>query len=159
MKNILALILVASSTLIISGCANHSKIDSAIEKEIAAVPADKIKPTSASVKDQINASHLTQEQKDKLVALEERRHNERVALTEEIEKTKVVLLETVLSPKMNEREFNILKKKIRNLDKKRMENGFATLKEVRQIINPASTSATDHNEIYKAVIENRLRGL
>ena len=56
---------------------------------------------------------------------------------------------------MNEKEFNTLRNKIKALDKKRLDNGFRTLREVRKIIDPKSA---EHQEIYKAVIENRLRG-
>ena len=91
------------------------------------------------------------------MALEESSHAKHEAIVQEIEKTKVVLIETVLKPKMSKRELAVLKKKLTALDKQRMENGFATLTEVRKIIAPDSN--TQDNEVYKAVIENRLRGL
>lgn len=153
MKKILSLSALAIA-LIASSCASN-KVEQKVEQEIKAVPAQKT--VDETVREQIKASTLTQEQKDKLMALEEKAQAERKAINEEIEKTKVVLVETALSPKMNEREFNVLKKKIQTLDKQRMENGFRTLREVRKIIAPKAV-APEHHEIYKAVIENRLRG-
>lgn len=154
MKKILSLTTLAIA-LVLSSCASTKTTEQKVEQEIKAVPVHKT--VDETVREQVKASSLTQEQKDKLMALEEKALAERKAINEEIEKTKVVLVETALSPKMNEREFNILKKKIQTLDKQRMENGFRTLREVRKIIAPKAI-APEHQEIYKAVIENRLRG-
>lgn len=157
MKKNLSLVTIVLSALVLSACAsNKAATEQKIEKEIKEVPVQKTKSIDETVKEQIKASSLTQEQKDKLLALEEKAHAEREAITAEIEKTKVVMLETVLAPKMNEKEFSVLRNKIRSLDKQRMDNGFKTLREVRKIINPSKP--TEHQEIYKAVIENRLRG-
>lgn len=92
------------------------------------------------------------------MALEEKAHANRMAVTEEIEKAKVVLIHTVLAPKMNQREYSLLKKKITELDKKRLADGFKFAADVRKVINPSSTTSVHEQEIYKAVIENRLRG-
>ena len=90
------------------------------------------------------------------MALEEKAHIDHQAVTAEIEKAKVVLIQTIMSPKMNQREFAAIKKKITALDKQRLNNGFRVAEEVRKIINP--TANTEEREIYKAVIENRLKG-
>ena len=58
---------------------------------------------------------------------------------------------------MKQSELNALKNKIRSLDKKRMENGFATIAEVRKIIAPEKN--VQHTEVYKAILENRFRGI
>ncbi len=152
-KNILAALLLS---LALASCANNAKVEQSIEKKIEEVPAT-TRPLNETIKEQIRTSALTAEQKEKLLALEEKSHAEHTAVTEEIEKAKVVLLEAVLSPKMKQSELNALKNKIRSLDKKRMENGFATIAEVRKIIAPEKN--VQHTEVYKAILENRFRGI
>ncbi|QDK41072.1 hypothetical protein DOM21_06310 [Bacteriovorax stolpii] len=155
MKKSLSLIAMMAAVLVVSSCASNKTTTEKVEQEVKAVPASMTKSIEHTVKEQIQASALSQDKKDKLLALEEKAAAERKEITEEIEKTKVVMVETVLAPKMNEKEFNTLRNKIKALDKKRLDNGFRTLREVRNIIDPKSA---EHQEIYKAVIENRLRG-
>ena len=157
MKKNFSLIATILAALIVSSCAHKTATEQKVEKEIAAVPASETKSIAQTVRDQIAGSKLTADQKERLMALEESSHAKHEAIVQEIEKTKVVLIETVLKPKMSKRELAVLKKKLTALDKQRMENGFATLTEVRKIIAPDSN--TQDNEVYKAVIENRLRGL
>lgn len=156
MKKNLSLIAIVATTLIASSCASNKNVENKIDQEIQNVHASEIKSIPQTIKEQITASGLSVEQKAKLMALEERAHADNVAITEEIEKTKVIFIQTVLAPKMSQREYSVLKKKLTNLDKKRLNNGFKVAAEVREIINPASN--TQEREIYKAVIENRLRG-
>ncbi len=156
MKKNLSLISVLLAALIATSCAHNSKVEQKVESEISAVPAQKTESLSQTIKAQINSSNLSSEQKEKLLGLVEKTHAKQVALTDEIERTKVVMVQTVLAPKMNKREFKILKNKIKSLDKERLELGFTTIAEVRKIIAP--NASTQDREIYKAVIENRLRG-
>ncbi len=155
MKKNLSLIALFALTLGVSSCAT-SNVDKKINQEINAVTASEANSIPRTVKEQINLSGLTVEQKQKLMALEEKAHAEHVAVTEEIEKAKVVLIQTIMSPKMNQREFLAIKKKITALDKQRLNNGFKVAEEVRKIINPSAN--TEEREVYKAVIENRLKG-
>ena len=155
MKKSIHLFTVLTASLVIASCASNQTTKEKVEQEIQAVPVKMTKSIEHTVKEQINASTLSPEQKSKLLALEEKAHAEREAINQEIEKAKVVMIETVLAPKMNNKEFNILKNKLKALDKQRLENGFKTLAEVRKIIDP---KMTEHHEIYKPVIENRLRG-
>ena len=155
MKKSLSLIAMLAAALVVSSCASNKTTSEKVEQKVKAVPASMTKSIEHTVKEQIQTSTLSQDKKDKLLALEEKAAAERKEITEEIEKTKVVMIETVLAPKMNEKEFNTLRNKIKALDKKRLDNGFRTLREVRNIIDPKSA---EHQEIYKAVIENRLRG-
>lgn len=158
MKKNLSIMTALVLALIVSSCAhNKSAAEQKIENEIKEVPASQAKSLEKTIKEQIAASTLSEDQKTKLAALDAKAHAEHTAITEEIEKTKVVMVQTVLSPKMDQQEFSILRKKIVDLDKKRMENGFKTLREIRKIINPQAANTQDR-EVYKAVIENRLRG-
>ena len=156
MKKNLSLMTVLLAALVASSCAHTNKTEQKLEKEVKEVLAEKTKSISETINDQIKASNLSADQKTKLLALEEKSHAKHVALIDEIERTKVVLIQTVLAPNMSQKEFKILKNKIRLLEKQRLENGFATAIEARKIIAP--TASTQNNEVYKAVIENRLRG-
>ena len=156
MKMNLPLIALTAATLIVSSCASNKSVEQKIDREIKDVPASETKSITKTIKEQIAASGLTEEQKAKLMTLEEKAHADNVAVTDEIEKTKVVFIQTLLAPKMSQREYYVLKKKITELDKKRLDNGFKVAIEVRKIINPAAN--TQEREIYKTVIENRFRG-
>ena len=156
-KNLLLLTCLMSA-FAISSCAHNKNAEQKIENEMKEVSSSQTKSIDKTIKEQISSSNLTDQQKEKLMVLEEKAHAENVAITEEIEKAKVVLIQTVLAPKMSQREFSILKKKIRNLDKKRLENGLKAITEVRKIVNPESTTSANHADLYKVIIENRLRG-
>lgn len=156
MKKNFSLLATLAVTIIISSCAHNKATEQKIENEIKNVTSPQTKSIAETVKEQIATSNLSAEQKQKLVELEEKAHAEHLAITDEIERTKVVMIQTVLEPKMNQKEFSILKNKIIALDKKRLANGFKNAAEVRKIIAPSATS--EDRLIYKAVIENRLRG-
>lgn len=156
MKKNLSLLITVLAALIVSSCSSNKVAEQKVENEIKEVPASQTKAIGDTVKEKIAASALTAEQKEKLMALEEKAHKEHAAITDEIERTKIVMIETILAPKMSQREFSILKNKLTSLDKKRLANGFKTAAEVRKIIAPEASS--EDRQIYKAVIENRLRG-
>jgi fructose-specific phosphotransferase system component IIB len=114
------------------------------------------KPVSETAHDFImNSNSLTETQKTKLIELQSKVHAENSIIKEQIEKAKQVMVQTVLEPKMNEREFKILKKKITVLEKKRMENGFNAITEARLIINPKSN--LDESAVYKTYMIKRLQ--
>lgn len=156
MKKNLSLLITVLAALMVSSCSSNKVAEQKIEKEIKEVPASQAKAIGATIKEKIAASALTAEQKEKLMALEEKARAEHAVITDEIERAKVVMIETVLAPKMSQREFSILKNKITTLDKKRLANGFKNATEVRKIIAP--TASSEDRMIYKEVIENRLRG-
>ena len=140
MKKNLSLLTTLVVTLVISSCAHNKATEQKVENEIKNVTSSQTKSIAETVKEQIAASNLSAEQKQKLMVLEEKAHAEHVAITDEIERTKVVMIQTVLEPKMNQKEFSILKNKIIALDKKRLANGFKNAAEVRKIIAPNATS-------------------
>jgi Spy/CpxP family protein refolding chaperone len=156
MKKSLSIITLLFAALIASSCAHTSPTEQKIDKEIKGVNPTQTKAISATVKEMIATSNLTPEQKSKLAAIEEKSHAKHAAITDEIERTKVVLIQLILSPEMSQKEFKIVKNKLIKLDKERMDSGFATAVEVRNIIAPKAT--VQDREVYKAVIENRLKG-
>lgn len=118
-----------------SSCAQHRLAEKKIETEMKEVPVEK--SVSETAKEFIMKSDkLSDAQKSKLLELQSKTHAKSQSLREEIEKTKMVMIQTVLEPKMNRHEYAILKKKIKTLENKRMENGFTAITEARSIIEP-----------------------
>ncbi len=148
---LVSLFLVASLT----GCA-HKAVEQKVDKNISEVIVQKNVTVGETARDLINKSDkLTEVQKKKLLEVQEKTHAQNVALREELEKTKVVLMQTVLEPKMNQSEFKLLKKKINKLEKQRLENGFKAISEVRNIIEPKKN--VESREIYKNLINSHLQ--
>ena len=143
---------------LVSSCANQSNVQNKVDQEINAVPANKIVSIEKTIQEEIATSNLSAEQKNALIAIDEKRNKEYTAITEELEKAKVVLIETALSPKSTDREINVIKKKIISLDKKRLANGFKSLEEARKIISPKKAD-NNGNEIYKATLQRHLKGI
>ncbi|MBC7540435.1 MAG: hypothetical protein H7281_16545 [Bacteriovorax sp.] len=156
MKKILTLLAPVFLMVSLSSCAQHKIAEQKVEKEIKEVVIVKTEPAAVTARDFIMKSDkLTDVQKGKLLALQEKTHAQSVSLREEIEKTRVVLIQTVLEPKMNQHEYSILKKKITSLEKKRMENGFKAISEARNIIEPKQI--VENREFYKSLIRNHLQ--
>ena len=133
--NLLAMGLVLMG--ILGGCANQKAAEEKVEKKITEVPAIKALNYSEEARDFINKSEkLSADQKKLLLGIQEKAHLRSEQLKEEIEKVKVVLSQTIIEPKMNYREFGILKKKLTTLEKQRVENSLKAITEVRNVIEP-----------------------
>ncbi|MDD4973314.1 MAG: hypothetical protein PHY93_03140 [Bacteriovorax sp.] len=158
-RNLTLLVMVFFITSLVaslSSCAQHQVAEQKVEKEIKEVTINPSESTAVTAREFIMKSDkLTDSQKKKLLELQEKTHALSDALKEEIEKTKIVLIQTVLEPKMNEREFAILKKKISKLEKKRMENGFNAIADARKIIEPRKN--IQGREFYQSLLHNHLQ--
>lgn len=143
-----------ASCLIFSGCAQQRIAKEKVENEIREVPPQTVK-TETTREFIINSDKLSQVQKNQLLELQENFSARSSSLKEQIEKTKVVLIQTVLDPEMNEREFNILKKRITKLERERMQNGFDAIKEARNIIQPKTNGPA--KDFYKAYVDDHMR--
>lgn len=152
-----SLVSVVLLAALVSSCSNNS-VQNKVDQEIKAVPATKIASIEKTIQEEIAASNLSEEQKNALIAIDEKRNKEYWMITEEMEKAKVVLIETALSPKSSDKEINVIKKKIIALDKKRLTNGFKSLEEARKIISPKKADNNGH-EIYKATLQRHLKGI
>lgn len=87
-----------------------------------------------------NSKELSQEQKDKLAALQEETMKKVSAIKEELEKNKLSLVQVALEPKMDRKAYRDLKKKITKLEKERVEAGFKAIDKARDIIDPSATN-------------------
>ena len=156
MKRNLKLLVTLFAVTSLSSCAGHRLAEQKIEQEIKEVSIEKNVSIGSTARDTIMKSDkLTEVQKNSLMELETKTHALNVALKEQIEKTKIVLIQTVLEPKMNQKEYSILKKKIVALEKKKMENGFKAITEARNIIEPKMN--VENREMIKAYMFNHLQ--
>jgi hypothetical protein len=131
---ILSLVIAA---LIFSSCAQQKIAEQKVEREVKEIYIPKNLTAAEEARELIlKSTVLNEAQKQLLLALQEKAVIERAILKDEINKTRFLLIQTVLEPKMNKRELNILKKKIASLEKKRIENSFNLITEARDIIEP-----------------------
>ncbi len=148
-------ILLAFIVLSLGSCAQHKTAQKKIDKEITEMVILKDESASETAKDFIQRSDkLTTEQKTKLLQLNESTTKLNQSIKEEIEKAKMLLVQTVLEPKMNSYEYAVLKKRITRLEKKKLENSFKAVTEARNIIEPKKNLG--RSEFYKAFLHNHI---
>ena len=137
-------------------CAQHKVAEQKVEREVKEVVITKNETVSETVREFIIKSNsLTEDQKTKLLDLQTKTHAQSLFLKEEIEKSRIVLIQTVLEPKMNEHEYRILKKKITALEKKKLENGFNAISVARNIIEPQKN--IDKRNFYNAFMNRQIQ--
>jgi hypothetical protein len=152
MKLLASLFLVAS----LSGCAQHKVADQRIEKEVKDMVIPTNKTVAETARDFImNSNQLTDIQKTRLLDLQMKTQAQSTYLKEEIEKNRIVLIQTVLEPKMNQHKYLLLKKKITVLEKRKLENGFNAITIARNIIEPKDN--TDAREFYRTIMSRQLQ--
>ncbi|MDD4974565.1 MAG: hypothetical protein PHY93_09465 [Bacteriovorax sp.] len=133
MKKIITLM----AFIFLSSCTTQKLAEKKIEKEIQSETVVKQSDLAENAKNYILQSEtLSKLQKKDLLSLQDKTMAESKALNEEINKAKMVLIKTVLEPKVNEREVAILRKKIKKLSKKRMDLDFKSFDDARKIIDP-----------------------
>lgn len=124
--------------LALTGCASSNVERKKVEAEVQSI---QIEPHVDKARDLIQKSpDLSSTQKEKLFLLEEQNKQNYIKITDEIEKTKIVMIQTILKPQMNNKEFKILKKKLAKLDQQRMDNGFASVAKARDHCSPGTTA-------------------
>ena len=159
MKTNLTLSSLALSFVLLTGCAQQKVAEQKVAQEIKAVVIQPHETVAETAREFIMKSKkLSDSQKNKLITLQEKTHLISAGLLEEIEKTKIVLAQTVLEPKMNVREFSILKKKLTKLEQKRMANSFKAISEARNIINPNfEPDHEDERDFNRIFLHNHLQ--
>lgn len=131
-------VLIASfSVLLIASCSNQKVVEEKVKAEVKNETVEKREDVIVSTRDYImNSNNLTADQKSKLLALQEKTSKEARAISEEINKTKMVLVKTLITPKVNEKEVLVLKKNLRKLAKAQLEKTLSAIEEGRKIISP-----------------------
>ncbi len=141
--------------LTFSSCAQQKRMEQKIDKNIKEVVVPANESVAELARNYIAQSDkLTAEQKNKLLAVQEKFYQQNQTLKEEIEKSRLVLIQTVLEPKMNEREYSLLKKKIIKLENKRINNSFLAVSEARNIIGPKKE--IENREYYRKILNSSL---
>lgn len=133
MKKIILLLFLLNFVSCASQKVAEKKIEQEIQSEKVTTPSD----VTEYVHDYIQkSSTITALQKKDLINLFDKSNSELKATTEEVDKAKVVLMKTMLEPKVNEREVYILNSKIKKLNKQKLNLDYRYFKEARRIIDP-----------------------
>ena len=89
-----------------------------------------------------NNQSLTDAQKKKLRSLHESSSKEMTTLNEEINKTKMVLVKTLMEPKVSRSKVALLRKDLKKLEKKRMDSSLSSFDKAQNIITPITDLET-----------------
>jgi hypothetical protein len=136
MNKITLLNFILASSFFLS-CATQKIAEKKVENEIRNETVVKQSDVTENARDYIlKSKSLSELQKKSLLALQDKTIAESKTLTEEMNKAKLVLIKTIMEPKVNEREVSILSKKIKKLGKKRMDLDYKSFLEARKIIDP-----------------------
>ncbi|MBC7537363.1 MAG: hypothetical protein H7281_00975 [Bacteriovorax sp.] len=136
-KTITLLNFVLVSAFFLSSCTTQKIAEKKVENEIRIESVIKQSDVAENARDYILKSEsLSELQKKSLLKLQDKTIVESKALSEEMNNAKLVLIKTILEPKVNEREVSILSKKIKKLGKKRMDLDYKSFLEARKIIDP-----------------------
>ncbi|MGZ3788107.1 MAG: hypothetical protein ACXVLQ_06260 [Bacteriovorax sp.] len=123
--------------IFLCSCAAQKLAEKKIEKEIQSEQTVKRSEVAENTREYILKSEtLSELQKKGLLSLFDKTNAELKSTGEEINKAKLVLIKTILEPKVNEREVSILNKKLKKLSKKRMDLDSKSFAEARKIIDP-----------------------
>lgn len=142
MKKPISLLILISLSMLATSCASNAK--NQIQEKIENVSINNEKDLQIEVRKSINDSKaLTLDQKEKLLALDEEYITNQKAMKEEITKAKVVLLEIISRKELNKKELKAVKNKIVELNKKRVNDGFKTVDQIRGIIFPKQAKTTN----------------
>lgn len=136
-------LIAALSLAMLASCAGQKAAVQKVEEEIRNESVVKAEDVSSNARTYItNSSRLTADQKSSLLALQDKSEAEAKSISEQINKAKMVLVKTLLEPKVNKKEVSILKKDLRKLSKKQIEATLGTIESARKIISPLQ----DHGE-------------
>lgn len=151
-KKIMSLMIL---TVLISACASQKAAVKKVETEISQEPVAKETEVTQNVRDYIlNSKTISDQQKTELLTLQDKTSAQATALDEELNKARMILVRTVLQPRVNEREVSILRKKIKKLSRKSMELEYKAFAEARKIIDPMK-EARDREFLYNSFIMRR----
>lgn len=126
-------------SLLIAACGStqgERKEEAVMDKKIEATPAP-VAPGDLAARGHeafLKTPGLTDAQRIKLSEVMGKTYAQAEKIKMEIGKSKLVLFKTITSPDYNQKDVNILKKKISKLDKDRLELMFKSLDEVQKII-------------------------
>jgi hypothetical protein len=138
--------------LLVSSCASQKKLEIEVEKEIQQATVVTRSDVTKNAREYIlNSKTLSEQQKQNLIMLQDKTEAETKIMIEEKNRTQLVLVKTILEPTVNEKEVYILRKKIKKLDKQRMDLDEKSFTEARKIIDPLK-EIRDREFLYNSFI-------
>ncbi len=150
-------IFICSVVLMLSGCA--SKHEKKLEKEIATTPAvSSSSEVDANVKTIIeNSTHLTPDQKVKLLALREEVKTEIALINQEWLKLHQVLVSEFVKEDSSKKQIRMIKRRMSKNSKKRLETIFRGMDEAERILghNTVVQNADLMNSFYQEQIDRK----
>ncbi|GIL18160.1 MAG: hypothetical protein BroJett040_19110 [Oligoflexia bacterium] len=132
-------VLALSACALMASCSSTQKEESVEQKVEKQIQAEKPlnKPGDIAQKGHeafLNAPGLTEAQKIKLNEVVSKTYADAIVMKTELGKTKGALFEAMVSPVATQKEINILKKKVIDLDKKRLDLMLKSMDEAQKII-------------------------
>lgn len=143
MKN-LQLILTTCILLFFVSCASRETkqaVESQVQKETVVKKEDLKENTLEYIS---NNQNLSQQQKDQLMKLHQQATADMTKLNEEITKTKMVLIKTLMEPKVSRSKVAVLRKDLKKLEKKKMDTSLSSFDKAQNIISPIADNETRH---------------
>lgn len=143
MNSVRALVCCISLVSLVQSCAGQNTIEKKVENEIKTEPVAKQEDIIEAAREHITKSlNLTDDQKKRLISIQEKSTLEISTLKDEINKTRMVLIKAAFEPSYNAREVEILKKKILKLERKKLRLGLNAFTEARDVIDPRQIRET-----------------
>lgn len=144
----------------VAGCTSAPKEETVEQKVDKQIQAEKPlnKPGDIAQKGHeafLNAPGLTEAQKIKLNEIVSKTYADAILFKTELGKTKGALFEAMVSPTASPKEVNLLKKKVIDLDKKRLDLMLTAMDEVQKVIGRNKETAEYFRKIMK---EHYMRG-
>lgn len=94
-----------------------------------------------------NSKSLTEEQRQKFFKLHSRMVRETFAIQDEMSKLKVVLFDTVMTKPLDNQKIEVIKKRLIELNNKKMNNMLGALDEVKDILGQIPEK--EYKELYR----------
>ena len=133
MKNVLFLIL---SLTILASCASRKKEEKIVEAKASQTNVHDSKGLGAKIHELIATSeNLSEAQKTQLTALLDSNKKRAEELTEKSYAFRAVLVQELLSGKVNRKRVSILKKDIREVEAAKLKNTFDTVEKISDIVS------------------------
>lgn len=143
MRSMRSLVFCISFISLLQSCAEQKTIEKKLENEIKSEPIVKQEDIIEAARDHIAKSpNLTENQKIRLISIQEKSSLEINVLKDEINKARMVLIKSAFEPTYKAKEVEILKKRILGLERKKLQAGLNAFTEARNVIDPGQIRAT-----------------
>lgn len=138
--------------LLLAACASQNSVNRKIDQEVKAeAPVAVGGPLATESRALIlDSSDLSQEQKDKLLALHAKMATEVAGIRDEEGKLKMVFFKTLLDPKSEEKEIITIKNRILALDRKKTNEMLSAMEEARKILGRDNKNAARYYRAFNA---------